>query len=480
MAQFQELIKNFDRIRDYMRQFYVYGFKVRGDFTEKSARTYDNERRRIESWLSGCISSDYTAKGKQISISADSRSISSNPLYSAWKSKSFTDNELLLHFFILHYLLSRREDAKELENGQTESPVSGSSSCPGMTAGELADRISEDFGCLFDGQTVRLKLKEYEGLGLLSSEKYQKSVYYQLSLPASFEMPEHKELYDRLLTAVSFFSETAPFGFIGNTILDREYTHNSRFCFKHYFMVHTLEDGILYPILQAIRKGVCLELENHSQRSGNITLIQGFPLQIFASTKTGRRYACIYAVKERRFLNLRLDCIARVRKLREDLDEAAFFRTLLDKNRALCFGVSFGSKAVRTEEICMKIFVDEEREEHILERLYREGKGGEVLRIRKNEYLYSGVFFDVNEMLSWVKSFTGRIMDIQSSSESSVFRIISDWKSMYRMYGEKAENCERSAAEMKRTRNEADRQTTADAEQSCRKETRHGTGINAV
>ena len=48
MAEFQELIKNFDRIRDYMRQFYVYGFKMRNDFEEKSARTYDNERRRIE------------------------------------------------------------------------------------------------------------------------------------------------------------------------------------------------------------------------------------------------------------------------------------------------------------------------------------------------------------------------------------------------------------------------------------------------
>ena len=33
MAEFQELIKNFDRIRDYMRQFYIYGFKVRGDST---------------------------------------------------------------------------------------------------------------------------------------------------------------------------------------------------------------------------------------------------------------------------------------------------------------------------------------------------------------------------------------------------------------------------------------------------------------
>ena len=84
----------------------------------------------------------------------------------------------------------------------------------------------------------------------------------------------------------------------------------------------------------------------------------------------------------------------------------------------------------------MKIFVDEEREEHILERLYREGKmAARCCGSEKIEYLYSGVFFDVNEMLSWVKSFTGRIMDIQSSSESSVFKIISDWKSMYRMYG---------------------------------------------
>ena len=437
MTPFQELIKNFDRIRDYMRQFYVYGFKVRGEFTEKSTRTYDNERRRIESWLSGCISSDYTAKGKQISISADSRSISSNPLYSAWKSKSFTDNDLLLHFFILHYLMQHRKAEQTAEGFQTEQAVSGTH--PGMTAGELADQISTDFGCFFDSQTVRLKLKEYENLGLLSSVRHQKSVYYDLAQPMLLEQPEFHRLYKRLLTAVSFFSEAAPFGFIGNTILEREYQTNSCFCFKHYFMVHTLEDGILYPILQAIHRGGCLEFENHSQRSGNITFIQGFPLQIFASTKTGRRYACIYAVKERRFLNLRLDCIARVKQLGESLEEAAHFRTLLEKNRSLCFGVSFGQKTVRTEEICMKLFVDEEREEHILERLYREGKGGEVLRIRKNEYLYSGVFFDVNEMLSWVKSFTGRIMDIQSSSESSVIKVISDWKSMYRMYGEENE-----------------------------------------
>ena len=29
MTEFNELIKNFDRIRDYMRQFFIYGYKNR-------------------------------------------------------------------------------------------------------------------------------------------------------------------------------------------------------------------------------------------------------------------------------------------------------------------------------------------------------------------------------------------------------------------------------------------------------------------
>ena len=48
---YSELIKNFSRIRSYMRSFYVYGFRHRNEYDEKSARGYDNERRRMESWL---------------------------------------------------------------------------------------------------------------------------------------------------------------------------------------------------------------------------------------------------------------------------------------------------------------------------------------------------------------------------------------------------------------------------------------------
>ena len=43
---YNELIKNFEKIRAYMRDFYVYGFKSRDGYRAKSARSY--ERRKTE------------------------------------------------------------------------------------------------------------------------------------------------------------------------------------------------------------------------------------------------------------------------------------------------------------------------------------------------------------------------------------------------------------------------------------------------
>lgn len=81
MSEFKELIKSFARSREYIHDFFVYGFKTRDDFTDKSRRTYDNERRRIESWLWKYIHTNYTQKGKNISLVMDSRLLDTNPLY---------------------------------------------------------------------------------------------------------------------------------------------------------------------------------------------------------------------------------------------------------------------------------------------------------------------------------------------------------------------------------------------------------------
>lgn len=440
MAEFQELIKNFDRIRDYMRQFYIYGFKARTEFDGKSARTYDNERRRIESWLADYTRADYTSKGKHVYINVDSKEIPQNPLYTAWKSKSFTDNDLMLHFFLLDQMIEDgNENAGMAKAGavQTEAAQAGaaqteSQSPGGLTAGELCDRICADYGMVFDSQTVRLKLKEYESLGLLSAVKDKKQLRYRLAPLLAPETAGPSPAWDRLIMAVKFFQGTAPFGVIGSTILDREETDNEYFQFKHHFIVHTLEDGVLSDVLAAMKQGRAISFTNRSGRTGNVSQSRGLPLKIFVSTRTGRRYVCLYQENTRRFTNMRLDSMSDVTPLEIHSDYSRK-QDLLKRNLDRLWGVSFSGSG-RLEEICIKFYVNESTEAYVLDRLYREGRGGEIQRIRENEYLYSGAFFDTNEMLSWVKTFTGRILDIQGSNHFAVAKITYDWEKMYEMY----------------------------------------------
>lgn len=451
MAEFQELIKNFDRTRDYIREFFVYGFKSRGEFSEKSGRTYDNERRRLESWLGGYIQESHTARGKQVAISVDSKSIPQNPLYGAWKSKSFTDRDIQLHFFLLDCLWNQ--------------PA-------GKTARELCDEMAEAYGQVFDSQTVRLKLKEYEELGILGARKAGKSLRYYLPagpveeitagmtadavdmtsgavvgtasdviVGAGAELVVKRnsagKLWNHLMTAVAFFQEAAPFGFVGSTILDRQQMENRWFQFKHHFLVHTLEDGILLEILWAMRQERRILLRIQSRRSRRIVQEEGIPLRIFVSTQTGRRYLCMYQEKKRRFSCFRLDSIQKT-WAGEVCGDYRRKGQLLEKNLCWCWGVSFGAgdKKVRKEEIRLRIHLDEEKEDYIRQRLLREGRGGTVTHVGKDEYEYVGTFFDTGEMLAWVKSFTGRIVKAEGDNASGLSLLRRDFRRMGEMYGE--------------------------------------------
>ena len=159
---YSELIKNFDRIRDYMRQFYVYGFKSRTEYDKKSARSYDNERRRIESWLGDFMRFRQTADGKNVFMSVDSRSIPGNPLYNAFKAKSFTAGDVTFHFYILDLLKDEEE----------------------YTVQEILDLFFDQYLCHFESDwqpdisTIRKKLKEYVSLGILKAEKRGRELHY--------------------------------------------------------------------------------------------------------------------------------------------------------------------------------------------------------------------------------------------------------------------------------------------------------------
>ena len=104
MKEFSELIKNIEILRRLIREFFVFGYKSRNDYDKKSARTYDNEKRRIASYFAELFNEERDGSGKKVSILIDSDAIDSNPLYRLYKAKSFTDNDLVLHFVIIDAL----------------------------------------------------------------------------------------------------------------------------------------------------------------------------------------------------------------------------------------------------------------------------------------------------------------------------------------------------------------------------------------
>ena len=143
---YNELIKNFEKIRAYMREFYIYGFKSRDGYDKKSLRSYDDERRRMESLLSEHMSFVRTPEGKNVFISIDSRTSNHNPFYKALKAKSFTDGDITLHFIIFD-ILYNEDDAYSIS--------------------ELMAKIDKEYlsffvePMVFDESTLRKKLKEY-------------------------------------------------------------------------------------------------------------------------------------------------------------------------------------------------------------------------------------------------------------------------------------------------------------------------------
>ena len=411
MGGFSELIKSFDKTRDYVRDFFIYGCKVRNDFQLKSSRTYDDEKRRVESWLGDHLHCDNSHRGKKVCISVDSGHTAENPLYKAYYSKSFTDNDIKLHFLLADIL------------AQGES----------LSLKELVNRLADDYGEIFEEQTVRNKLKEYTDEGVFIKEKQGKTDYFRLTSDTSDSFFKEYEGFDN---AVKFASESGLFGVTGNSLLKAAGLKNDIILNKHNYIVHTLEDEIMLDIVNAIEEKRYITFESFGRGRTNDPLeYGGVPFKILSSVQTGRRYLAMYNVEYRRFNSVRLDSIKSVKygDICPDYDELL---ALYLKNEQKCFGVSFGKRTElgNVEPIRMTVFADEKTEDYIINRLNREKRCGSVERISENTFLFTADVFDPNEIMQWAKSFIGRIISVEGGTEEIRMKFYSDIERMNRMY----------------------------------------------
>ncbi len=405
---YSELIKNFNRIREYMREFYVYGFKSRDDYTGKSGRSYDDERRRLESWLGDYMRFYRTPEGKTVFLSIDSRLSRHNPLYAAWKAKSFTDGDITLHFLLLDIL-----NTPEVSLPLTEIT-------------DVVDRYLRSFAepRLFDASTVRKKLNEYVAEGIFLSEKRGKTMYYRRA--------EESEPWDADI--LDFFSETAPCGVIGSYLLDRTAAHDGQFAFKHHYITSAMDSQIVCELLSAISEKRNVTLETVNRRKGCTNENQVVPLRIMISVQSGRQYVMAYVTRFHRITAFRTDKIVSV-KLQDVSERFDALRNSLDGMTPYLWGVSTqGRSGKRLEHVAFTVrYADNET--HIHQRLEREKRCGTVERIDCNTSRFSADVFDASELIPWIRTFICRIIDIRFSNPMLQAQFENDLREMYALYG---------------------------------------------
>ena len=406
---YSELIKNLDSVRSYMRQFYVYGFRSRSEYTAKSARSYDNERRRIESWLGDAMAFRQDAGGKNVFISVDSRSIERNPLYAAFRAKSFTPGDITFHFYVLDLLAdgearSIREITETLDGYLAAFP---DSVCP-------------------DESSVRKKLKEYEELGLLQSEKRGRELCYRRSSD-EIDLTAWED-------AMRFYAEADPIGVIGDYLLDRLSERKSPFGFKHHYILHAPDSDVICELLSAMGEHRAVELTVLSRKRGAERQHTVFPAKLFISTQTGRQYLLCYHYIFKKPMCFRVDTILRVKpgsveKRREK------YAGYCEKYRENLWGVSNGGKDLRLDHAELTIRV-EDGEGYILDRLQREKRCGRIEVVDEHTYRFIADVYDATELLPWVRTFIGRIVAFESSNPAAQEGFWNDLDELERMYSE--------------------------------------------
>ena len=418
MSSYSELIKNFEKIRAYMRDFYVYGFKSRDDYQSKSARSYDDERRRLESGLGDHMSLVRTPEGKNVFISIDSRTIRHNPLYNALKAKSFTDGDITLHFIIFDILhdpsvkrtiseLLAEIDGKYLSG--FESPM------------------------MFDESTVRKKLKEYCEAGIIIAEKEGRKAYYRRA--------DNTDISD-LNDVLHYFSEVAPCGAIGSFILDKDENDTDSFTFKHHYITSAIDSGVLASLFTAMREKRAVTISNMSRRSDLPRKNRIIPLRVLISVQSGRQHLLAYLPEYDHFQTYRVDYLSNV-KLEEQTPRFYELRTELDRMQSKMWGVSvkrnqWGVEQLEHVEFTVRV---EDNEDYIVRRLEREKRVGKVERLDDNTYRFSADVYDSSEMIPWIRTFICRIVHMSFSNRTQANKFKEDLEEMYRIYdiGEEVE-----------------------------------------
>lgn len=412
------LIRDYENIRQILRDIYIFGCFTRDDFIEMgiSGRKYDNEQRRISAYLPDkFIQKRRIDKKVLLYCSYQMEDSEKNYLADTYRNKSFTSLDIMAFFFVQQIL----------SNGQE------------MTATELLDSMPNyNDSVVFTKDNLRVKLDELTEKGFITSRKEGRTVRYRLIEDI------WKDFLDDELLDLSLYLEflknvspiEIPYYFLEQKLhlymeCERhiEFGHNKIFAFKHNHFFNSLDNNVLLQILSScnLKEAVSVNMDDDTKR-------KVLPSHVIHDSTYGRQYLYCFDLIRNVQSVIRIDKILSVCSLRKMQSEEL---RIID-GMAVFLNECWCTSGVNEElkEIIIEFRFDESNEGFILRRIEREGHGGQISRIEAGLFEYRIRLRDPNEMIPWIRSFGERAKVISCEGKNVIDTIANDWKRAVEKY----------------------------------------------
>ena len=413
------LIRDYENIRQILRDIYIFGCFSRDDFIEKkgiSGRKYDKEQQRISSYLpEGFIQKRRVDKKVQLYCSYNIMDGGSNHLAETYRNKSFTALDIMSFFFV-QQLLNENEE---------------------MTAAEILDALpANNDSVIFTKDNLRVKLDELVEKGFIRIRKKGRNILYNLAEDIWQDFSDD-ELVDICLF-LEFLKNVSPiempYYFLHEKLIlylsaerGRSVAEKDIFHFKHNHLFNSLDNDILLEILRAMKADHILEVILYGNEKG----VKAIPIEIIHDSIYGRQYLYCFDIERAHPTVIRLDRISKALDLRELTKDEKNKKTSLAGYSDSCWCTSGADDNL--SEIVVEFRFDEQNEKYILGRIQAEGHGGAIKRLDEGLYEYRIKLRDPDEMIPWIRSF-GERAKVISSEKKTEEKIAEEWKKALAKY----------------------------------------------